>query len=316
MTTFPILLTNVCMFALLMLPGLILGKKGKVSDSSVDTFGELLSNVAMPALVLCKLIETDSNALRLTDILVCLLLPLAVIPIGCFMMRFLIGKNTDALPSASFCAVFSNCGFLGIPIASAVFPDAPEVAVYVSLFNVVSTFMLLTVGASMLSHSTHKTRLREVIFTPITVCVAVGGLILALGLQEYFAPLATYASYFSMLTTPLSMIVLGYELSKLSLKKIFTCSVLYPTVVVKLVVLPLAALVVLLLLDLIPYVAIGEELAMAMLIATGVSTAASAPALAKKYNADAFGAAIFTVGGTLLCVVTLPLIWLVFGYIF
>ena len=44
-----------------------------------------------------------------------------------------------------------------------------------------------------------------------------------------------------------------------------------------------------------------------MLVATAVSTATSAPAMAKKYGADSEHAACLTLGNTLLCVLTLPL---------
>ena len=61
---------------------------------------------------------------------------------------------------------------------------------------------------------------------------------------------------------------------------------------------------------------INGELASAMLLSAGISTAASAPALAQKNGADVPYTAVFTLGSTLLCMITLPLLWLLFEFLF
>ena len=310
------LFKNVCIFMLLMIPGWILSKKGRISESAVAVFGDLLGNIAMPALVICKLIELEASDVRIEYLLICLAMPIVVIPLGCLFMRLFCIKDPSLSASAKFCAVFSNCGFLGIPMAVAIFPNSPEVAVYVSLFNLSSTYMLLTVGISILSRSSNKAGLKSLLLTPVTVCILLGGLIHLFGIAEYALPISSYASYFASLTTPLSMIVLGYELSKLSFSDIFGCPLMYPTAAVKLLFPPLVSLVILLVIDLIPYIKISGELASAMLLSTGISTAASAPALAQKNGADVAHTAVFTLGSTLLCILTLPMLWLLFEFLF
>ena len=310
------LLKNVCIFMLLMVPGWILGKKGRIGEGAVSVFGDLLGNIAMPALVFCKLIELDPSAVRVEYLIICIAMPFIVIPLGCLFVRLFCIKDPSIAASSKFCAVFSNCGFLGIPMAVAIFPSNPEVALYVSLFNLSSTYMLLTLGVSILSRSSAKINLKKLFLTPVTVCILLGGLVHLFGVTEYVTTLTSYASYFAALTTPLSMIVLGYELSKLSLSDIFACRLMYPTAAVKLIFSPLVALAVLLLVDLIPSVNINGELASAMLLSAGISTAASAPALAQKNGADVPHTAVFTLGSTLLCMITLPLLWLLFEFLF
>ena len=58
------------------------------------------------------------------------------------------------------------------------------------------------------------------------------------------------------------------------------------------------------------------SLAAALFIAAGVSTAASAPALSERYGSGGDCAAVCTVGTTLACAVTLPLISLLMNLFF
>lgn len=305
---------QVCLFVLLMIPGWFLGKRGLLSESSSHAMGMLLTNLAMPALVLGKLLECDLKSIDIGALLICALFPFLSSTIGYLLAYWFFPKRKD-IPSASsarFCSVFSNCGFLGIPLAVALFPDNPEVAVYVSVFNVVSTFLLLTLGMSLLSGEVRAWAWKKLLFTPVTVCLLLGSILLIIDcvpLNTYFA---SYTSYFAMLTVPLSMLILGYELSKLTLRSIFACTPLYPTTLIKLILLPLISLGCLLVMQEVFGLQIGKGLYIAIFLATGVSCAASAPAMAAQQNADASVAAKLTVGTTILCALTLPLIWMVF----
>ena len=61
---------------------------------------------------------------------------------------------------------------------------------------------------------------------------------------------------------------------------------------------------------------LGQELAVAMLLSVAVSTAASAPSMVEEYGGDPHYAAALTVGNTLLCLVTLPPVYLLFCLLF
>lgn len=305
------------MFILLMVPGWILGKRGAISESGIDAMGMILTNLAMPSLVLCKLLETEPSALSSTDLLASVAMPVITVFGGLGLgTLFFGGRCGGAYRTERFCASFSNCGFLGIPMAAALFPNAPQVAVCVSLFNVVSTFFLLTVGGSVLSGACRRADLKRLLLSPVTVCLTLGLLLLWIDLEPLNSTVATYTSYFSMLTAPLSMLILGYELSGLSRKELLSCRTLWRTSLIKLILTPLLSLGALALLGLLPGMTVGEPLAIAMLLATGVSTAASAPAMAASNGADRPRAAILTLGTTLLCAVTLPLLRLLFEWIF
>ena len=137
-----------------------------------------------------------------------------------------------------------------------------------------------------------------------------------LNINEHWRSVSTYAVTLAQLTTPLAMISLGYELSKLNLLKMWANAGVYLTSLIKLILSPLLTIGFLALLKLVFRVELGDSVAPAMLVATAVSTAASAPSMAKKYDADSEYTATLTLANTLLCIVILPLMYMLLDVIF
>jgi predicted permease len=86
--------------------------------------------------------------------------------------------------------------------------------------------------------------------------------------------------------------------------------------VIKLIISPFIALVLLVAVRFFLGNYITESVILAILVATSVSTAASAPLMAKKYQANAEYAATLTLANTIICVITLPLMYLVYCVVF
>lgn len=318
MIPFDTLLCSVLLLVALAVPGYWLGKRHKISDEAAACMGTVLSDVAMPFLVFEKLVGTDLSAIPLSDILLCALLPIGLVILLLVVSRLLFhGYESKAAQNTScFCAAFSNCGFLGIPLAAALFPTQPQIAVFVSLFNVFSSFMLLTLGVTVLSNGKEKVRFSRLLFRPITAAILAGIAVSHIHHHLYPLPFVVqYAAYPAALTTPLSMIAMGAELSKMPVRSVFCEKKLYPAAAVKLLFAPCVTVLALWLLR-IAGMAVSTPAATALFIAAAVSTAATAPAMAKKYGADARLAAVQTMGTTLLCIGTLPLSSLLFKLVF
>ena len=155
MQIFYSLLQYIFLFVMLMIPGYIMGKRSRIDDQGTNTMTNLLTDIAMPFLVFSKLLQMDVSDLRLSAILCCLLLPSAVI-IGVFLLTVLVfpaKEDRSRYPVNRFCSMMPNCGFIGIPLAAAIFPDRPEITLYISVVNVISTYILLTLGTFVLSEN-------------------------------------------------------------------------------------------------------------------------------------------------------------------
>ena len=314
MAAFQLILSNVLLLTALAIPGLILGKTGRIETGAGKTMGNLLTDVAMPFLVLSNLLALNLSSLQPVAVTVSLLFPFLVAFVLFAITLFVFPKRKTNFSVSRFCSIFPNCGFMGIPLANLMFPSRPEIAVYVSLFNISSTFLLLTFGVRVLSEGSERVAVKRVLLRPITVAVVVGFLLLAL--RANIPYLSDYCSLLAQLTTPLSMIVLGYELSKMPWRRLVCTPCAYLSSALKLVAAPLVTLIVLFSVRLIWKDAVSSDVVIALFLATAVPTAASAPAMAKQYGLDGEHAAILTLGNSLLSIVTLPLLYLLFDCIF
>ncbi len=310
MTVFSTLLGNVVLFALLLVPGFVLGKLRLIERGALNSMTNALMYVAMPALVLSKLFAIDLRVLSAVDVIVCAAAPVVAVGVG-LLLAVLLFRRRDGDTRwrvGRYCAVFSNCGFLGIPLADVLFPDRPEVALCVSLFNVVSTFFLLTLGIYILSGDRRHIRVRSAVISPIGVAIVLGVVLSLTGVGARVPAIGQYTGYLAALTTPLSMLVLGVQLSAMRFSAFFKTVALVWCALVKLLLVPICVMLMLFGLRLCG-VEVGQAAAMAVFISTAVSTAASAPAMSQKYGSDGEHAAVLTLGTTILCVVTLPLVY-------
>lgn len=316
MDTFLPMFGIVLLFGALLIPGYILGKARAITDVAVLSFSNILMYVAMPFLVFSKLLEIDLSSIGLAEILISALLPIVLELILLVFCRIVFKGREPRARAATFCSIFPNCGFLGIPLAAAMWPQKPEIVLYISIFNVVSTFLLLTLGVYVLSGDKKAISLKKTLISPIFFAIVLGVIASLLDIHEHWSAVGTYAVTLAQLTTPLAMISLGYELSKLNLFKMWANAGVYLTSLIKLILSPLVTVVFLALLKFVFRLEIGFSVASAMLVATAVSTAASAPSMAKKYDADSEYTATLTLANTLLCIVVLPLMYMLLDVIF
>ena len=248
------LLQTIFLFVLLMIPGYILGRRGRIDDNGSNTLTNLLTDIAMPFLVFSKLLQIDLSSLRLSAILCCLLLPMAAIAAVLLLSVLVFPKKEDRsrYPVNRFCSMMPNCGFIGIPLAAAIFPDRPEVTLYVSVVNVLSTYVLLTLGTYVLSENKGDIQPKKLLFHPVLAAIVLG--LIGSLLPDAVAGFAeNYAVLLAQLATPLSMLVLGYRLSRLSIGNLLRNREMYMVIAMKLVVMPLISIGLLLILKLVRF---------------------------------------------------------------
>ena len=306
MQIFASLLQYITLFVLLMIPGFMMGRKGRITDGGSNTLTNLLTDIAMPLLVFNKLLRFDFNSLRLSSVVCCLLLPLvSILAVLCISLE-VFPKTGDKkrFPAERFCSMMPNCGFMGIPLAAAVFPHAPEVVLYVSVVNILCTYTLLTLGTYVMSGDKGEIKLKKLLLHPVLFAVVLGFLCTRLPAPALDF-VENYSTQLANLATPVSMLVLGFRLSKLKVAEALGAVSFYKVLGMKLIVMPLVTIAVLFLIR-VAFGPMDQSLMMAMLLATGVSTAGSAPALAQRYGLDAEHTAALTIGTTVVSVLTVP----------
>ena len=230
------------LFILLML-GYVCGKAKVLPPETGRILTKVVMNVTLPCTALTSVVGGDlvitggeTVFYMLAAALAFLIFFAIAIPSSRIMFR---DKPSRGL--SSYMIVFSNCGFMGFPVAYAIF--GAESMYYVALFNIVFTLFVFTAGPVMMSGKSGKPDLKTII-TPAFIASI---LVIPIALTGYKTPavIADTIRLTGNVTTPASMLVIGITLSLVPVKAVFSEYRLYPIAVLKLVVIPLVVWLVL-----------------------------------------------------------------------
>ncbi|MBR0504093.1 MAG: AEC family transporter [Kiritimatiellae bacterium] len=201
-----------------------------------------------------------------------------------------------------FAAIFSNAGFMGLPLEYAIL-GADGVffgAMYVVVFNLVCW----TWGVAVMCRGAKATNLRSILVNPGTVGVALGlpFFLFSVNPPEVVGrPIQMLAD----LNTPLAMIMVGWYLAEADLRPVLCRGVVYGVAALRLLVVPLAVIGAL----------VGLRACVPTLnpvMAVAIATAASAPVaalttvIAARFDRDVTTATGLVSGTTLLSILTMP----------
>ena len=197
-----------------------------------------------------------------------------------------------------FAVIFSNAGFMGIPLISAVLGQGAVFAVtaFVALLNVLQW----TYGQAILTKNWKSCSPRAIFTSPLVISFALGIVVFFLRIPAP-ALLKQCLGGISALNAPLAMIVLGAYLAEGRLLDVFTDWRLYAVSAVRLLLIPVLTVF---LFRFFP----NGDMRTAVLIAAAAPIGANVAVYAGRIGDDYPYAARTVCLSTILSVVTMPLI--------
>ena len=271
---------------------------------------KLLMKVAVPCTVFTSLLRPYDPSLIKT-VLIILVLGLTLFPLNALVARPL--TRLFRVPEGrrgvwTFCATFSNSGFMGFPIALALFGE--EGLFMAVVLNITFNILVYSMGVRMICEDRSageggaKVQWRTVLFTSINFSTA-------LGLIFYFAQLSVPAAlltpltHLSNITTPLSMLVTGINLSNGKWSELLRSKDAITAAVTRLVICPAVTFLMLQGVSaLFPH--LNPLMICVIFIIFSMPTPAVATILAENYEADQEFAALVVFLSSLFCIVTIP----------
>ena len=207
-------LTQVIILFVLIIVGAILAKSGILTEKGVKSITDLVLVLVTPCVIIKSFVrEFDVLALKglLISMLIAVLSHIAFI----IMSQLLIHDKDKATERVlRFGAIFSNCGYMSLPLQQALLGDDGVFysASYIAIFNM----FVWSYGIIMMSGDKKYLTPKKIIINP-------GMLGLLIGLVVFFLsipiPKIIYEpiSYIASLNTPLPMIIIGYHLKNSTL---------------------------------------------------------------------------------------------------
>ena len=315
MDAFLPMLKNVLLFVLLAVPGYILVKGKLLKQEQSGVLSKLLMYVGMPFLIVSGTIgiSFDKNILMglLTVAILGTALTFAFYFVSFFLAKCKIKDNEELQRKRRgmmrFAEVFSNNGFLGLPLALAIGVN-PTVFAYLVLLNIINNVMIYTLGMYLISGDKNTISLKNVIFNPVLIGFIVGIIINLTGVTKSLPEITTFSDHFKNLVTPISMLILGMKMGAIKFSDLFKEKTLYVVSAVKLILLPVVTVAITFLVSII--VPIDKiNVIMAIFIAFAMPTAGLATAFADKHDGDVNGAVIYILGTTIISVLTIPVLY-------
>ena len=303
-----LLLQQMIVLFILMVIGYFLRKKEIFSGDTCKTMSWLVVHIANPALILSGSISR-TEPVSFGELGWCL--GIAVLVFAGLILIAAVGTPLFRVPKKSrgtyrVMLIFSNIGFMGFPVISAVYGS--DALLYASLFIIPYNLLLYTYGIGEMSGSGEERKKgswKKIL--NIGVFSSVASLLIAAFRIQVPDFVGTTVSSLSGLTSPLSMMVIGASMVDIRVKELFTDGKLLLFSLLKLVILPVAGMLVLGLF-------VKNELLLGVCLIVlstpvGSMTAMLAQQYGGDYELDSRGVALTT----LLSVVTMPLVSMLVG---
>ena len=295
------------MLALLIMigAGYFVTKKGMLDAHTNNQMSDLIVNIFNPMLVLA------SAANSVGQISLAAMKLAGIIAVGMFLAFIIAGmvlsplfeKDRELRKIFQLMFVFSNVGFIGIPVISSIF--GAEYVVYVSEFMLVYTLVFYTYGIALMDGKFSKDSLRAMVNPGmIAGLLAMAVILFEIQLPEF---LNTAVTHLGNVTSPMALVAVGFALADSDIKKVFCQPRLYLFSVVKLLVLPL------LLLPLLRFAVGTSDLLSVCMVMFGMPVGNMPLILGNQRGLDVTACSAAIILSTVLCVLTVPVLLLFTG---
>lgn len=311
METLFIMLKNVIIFVLLAVPGYLLVKGSLLGQKESGTLSKLLTNVGMPFLILSSTLKLEFSG-EFTKTIVVAGVVGVLFTVAMFLLSALIVRGESDPKRRGmmrFCMVFANNGFIGIPLARAVFGEDSRVMAYLIILNIITNVLMFTLGVYLISGDKNTINVKKAVLNPVLIAFVIGIALNLSGISAAVPEMQTYATHFSGIVTPLSMVILGMKLAGVEMNRLLTSGRMYYVSSMRLVVFPTLAVALTWLMSTVPALAVNADTVIAFFVAFAMPTAGLASAFSDQYNGDTDNAVIFTLGTTVLSVATIPVLY-------
>ncbi len=282
---------------LLMMVGVVCRKSNLVNHEGNKVLSNVLLLVINPMLIIDSFqVECTPQLLRgvLTAIVLSLVIHVIAIVLGELLLR---GGDRDASAIERCAIVYSNCGFMGIPLIHAVLGSTG--VIYLTAFILVFNILIWTHALFVMTGKADRQQLMNGLRSPTVISTLLGFILFVchIKLPEV---VGDSISYIAVMNTAMGMLVAGISLAESNLLASMRRPRTYFICALRLLATPLITLAIF------AFLPLEQELLFSLLIAAACPTATTCIMFALRYGKDEkYASELFTVS-TLLSLVTIP----------
>lgn len=310
MNSFSIVLEQIEIFVVYMLIGIFAVKMHYLDREKLGVLSGCITKILLPLLIFTNTINGTTREQFLSSAVIILLaavLYLVLYAVAAVLAKLLrLDDKHQTLYRA--CTMFGNCGFMGIPIVTALYPE--QGGLYIAMYTVIDQLALWTVGMDLTAPVDHaekpstSQRFRKMI-NPATIAILAGVFIVLTGIKLP-SIIVTALAKTGAAASPLAMIYLGGVFCYIKITDYLKLKEVYVTVAVKMLLLPVLVYAVLCRIP-----AVDQNVAVTIGILCALPTMSSVAMMAESQHSDSDYVTGFIFVTTLIAIITLPIVCLV-----
>lgn len=304
-----ILAKKILSLFLIMVMGAALVKSKVLKAEDSKSISVVTLYLVMPCVIISSFQVEYTEEIR--DGLILALIGAVLVHVALIAVTEILGKALRWDPVEKDSAIYSNAGNLIIPIVTAML--GKEWIIYTSAFLSVQLILLWSHGKMVLCGE-RKIEIKKIATNVNMLSIFAGILLFICGIQLP-AVLRDSIDTVGSMVGPAAMIVTGMLIGNMNLKKLFSYRKLPMMIFVRLVGFPVLNIALLKLSGLSRMVPAGETILLITLLATITPSASTITQMSQVYGKDADYASAINVATTLLCIVTMPLMVMIYQYI-
>lgn len=302
-----LLLEQMIVLFLLMGVGFYCYKKDIITDESSKKLSAMVINIANPAMVLTGCMgENKIKGQELLQVALIIVLMYGVLLLLAMVLPMLLKIEKRSIGTYRAMTVFSNIGFMGFPVISALY--GREALLYASLFLIPYNVLIYTYGISEMSPGKQQKgafSISRILNVGVIACIiTIIVYLMQIQIPEFVESTVTYLSN---LTAPLSMMVIGASLATINIKKLFTDVKLLLFSAMKLLLIPIVGVLV------IKQFVSNEMICGVCMVMLATPVGSMTAMLAQQYDGDYEMASKGVALTTVLSVATMPLVSMLVG---
>lgn len=281
--------------------GVLCYKAKLITNEGNKSISNFVLYVANPLLILISY-QQDFSVKLLKGLGQTLLLSAIGYAVFIFLGNLLIKNKKDANSAVErFSVIYSNCGFMGIPIAKVLL--GYQGVFYITAFNTMFNILAWSHGIVLISEDKSKVNVKKIITNPSIVATIIGMILFVFNLRLPQVPYQA-CNNLSLLVGPLAMVVAGVSIAQTNLLKAFAKPRIYYVCFLKLILIPVVTILV--------FKLLSGGMDDMVVVTTVLAFACPAPTMCTMFailfdkNAK-YSSEIFAVS-TIVSVITMPLI--------
>ncbi len=231
-----VILQQMGVIVILVAIGIYLYKKKVIDNLVSQRMSAIVMDICNPALILSSMLTgnvTPTHKELIEAIIIGVAFYAALMILG-FIIPLILRAKKDDRRFYNLMTVYTNVGFIGIPVAKAILPD--KAILYVVVCNVMYAFLFYTHGIVVLSKGKEKMNILKV-FSPGTIMAL---LALVVCWFKYTPPQVISGSitYVGNATVFMSMALLGVSIARSDIVKGFKIPQIWGYIIVRMVAIP------------------------------------------------------------------------------